>query len=522
MIHLGDTHEGQRIEIPVGHTGVFGQTGVGKTRTLKYMLKQAIKEDYRVLIIDSKLTHPEFQGIGQDIPLYLEESTDPDIFRSLIEQVRPKGKGNMERYRGGFIELCQPADAKAADNFNHIGARLEQKLRDTKIRGYTRTMYAEIQHDYKRLMGILGKYDFARRPELTIPGPIARMATRELPNVALQGLVLRSVLEEILRRGEKRLVVLIDEAPNFCHQKYYNPAKEAIQQLDAQGRSNELWGWYSGQTLSGFDKSNMKNLWYWVMGREMETNEAKAVHETQTSNKLTTQEIRKLKVREFLVATPEDTYVVTVPDVPADKTLFAEIPLPRTGQRADPVIDGPIAILDVPANDGTHAMYMTMDPNADPTLSGAPRFPEVYDPEDDETLLELEAVIRIPAKVLRGAILGELAQIANVTDITLKTDSVNVTVKEELRPEELKESTYEGKLVILIAEKIWTTKATMGQIQKMITQQWGNTWGGPQGKALRVAIEKLMLRPYMLIEGEHKHGWGPTAKGRAVTKEMVK
>ncbi|MDE1854519.1 MAG: DUF87 domain-containing protein [Thaumarchaeota archaeon] len=310
------------MEIPVHHTGVFGQTGVGKTKLLKIMISQAVQQGYRVLIFDSKVTGAEFEGIGTDVGFYIDESTDPDIFRSLLEGMRTRGRGNMERYRGGFIEICD-----GTDSFEEIGERLKAKLSDSKIRGATRAMYHEIQFDYGRLMKFLVEQKFpGTLPDLR-PLQIARVPTYRLPNLALQGLVVRSMVERYLHAGPHKLIIVVDEAPNFVNQKRFNPAKDALQELDAQGRSTEKFGWYSGQTITGFDKANMKNLWYWVMGREMEKNEAKDVFDTQTSKALSIDEIKRMKVREFIVSTPDGATVVMVPKVDEKTTERKEVAL---------------------------------------------------------------------------------------------------------------------------------------------------------------------------------------------------
>lgn len=321
MIHIGETNilkgdKLERIEIPVFHTGVFGQSGTGKTTLLKYMIGQVVKEGYRVLIFDSKLTQPEFEGIGTVVPFYLQENTDPDVYRSLIEGVRSRGRGDMEKFRAGFIELCEPDDKPKAQDYGVIERRLKAKLDDHKtIKGWTRGMYSEIYHDHLKLKGMLAGHKFSTVVPYSTQGPkIMRMPTRDLPNLNLQGLVVRSTVEALLRGAEK-LIFLVDEAPNFVNQRQYNPAKSALQQLDSQGRGRELFGWYSGQTLSGFDKANMKNLWYWIMGREMERNEVSAILETQTDKVLTRDQIKKLKVREFIVSTPDWTKLVIVPKI---------------------------------------------------------------------------------------------------------------------------------------------------------------------------------------------------------------
>jgi hypothetical protein len=326
-IHIGDAPNGDRIDIPVHHTGVFGQTGVGKTRLLKYMIGQAVEQGFHILIFDSKVTGAEFEGIGVDVGFYIDESTDPDIFRSLLEGMRTRGRGNMERYRGGFIEVCD-----GAENFGEIGRKLETKLADSKIKGYTRAMYNEIAYDYGRLMKLLKDQKFPG----TLPDirhiQVARVPTYRLPNLALQGLVVRSMVERYLHDGPHKLIIVVDEAPNFVNQKRFNPAKDALQELDAQGRSADKFGWYSGQTITGFDKANMKNLWYWVMGREMEKNEAKDVFDTQTSKALSIDEIKRMRVREFIVSTPEGARVVMVPRLGGGEGLEAPI---QTKTRTD-------------------------------------------------------------------------------------------------------------------------------------------------------------------------------------------
>ena len=328
MIHIGDAVDGERVEIPQFHSGVFGVSGTGKTKLLKYMISQVVKEGFDVLIFDSKVTGAEFEGIGEEIPFFLEApldlsmgSIDPDAFRSLVEGMRTRGRGNMERYRGGFIELCQ--DAKS---FEDIGRNIAAKLHDPKIRGYTKSMYAEIHFDYTRLMKLLGQHKFSQTVQHS-GARIHRMATWKLPNVALQGVIVRSTVDSVLR-SEDKLIILVDEAPNFVSQREYNPAKASLQDLDEQGRKNEVFGWYSGQTLTGFDKANMKNLWYWIMGREGERNEAKAVWDTQSPKLLTREQIQTLKIREFIVSTPEFTKLVTVPIV-KEEELFEKEPEPQ-------------------------------------------------------------------------------------------------------------------------------------------------------------------------------------------------
>jgi len=217
MIHIGNTAGGEKVEIPIFHTGIFGRSGSGKTFLLKYMLSQVVKQGYKVLIFDSKVVGAEFDGIGVDIPFFLEESTDPDVYKSLIEGMRTKGRGNMDRYRGAFIELCDPADGTPAKSFQEIGERLDGKMHDKAIRGNTRMMYSEIRHDHSGrngLMALLGRFKFSSK--LQLPAAICRMPTHRLPNLALQGLVVRSTLDVLLAdQSLSKVIVLIDSLSNL-------------------------------------------------------------------------------------------------------------------------------------------------------------------------------------------------------------------------------------------------------------------------------------------------------------------
>lgn len=310
MIDLGiDLTTKLDIVIPIWHTGIFGMSGVGKTKLLKYMLSQAKKDEYRVLIFDSKVTGAEFEGIGEEIPFYLKQSTDPDVLISLLESSTER-RGNYQWARGGFIKISE--DSKT---FEDVGDNLAAKLKDKNVKGRTHDMYYEIKHDWDKLMELIEKFEFEFPPKLTTDNWIFRMPTWKLPNIALQGLVVGSTVDWLMRSPWKKFILLFDEAPNFVHQKYYNPAKRTIQILDSQGRSKELFGWYSGQNITGFDKSNMKNLNYWALGRQKEKNEANDTYNTISHKIVTRDEVKTLPIRTFLIETPEDTFKIEVPFV---------------------------------------------------------------------------------------------------------------------------------------------------------------------------------------------------------------
>lgn len=562
MIHVGNTEDGRRFEIPVHHTGIFGQTGVGKTRALKYMARQAVDEGFGVLIIDSKIPHPEFNGFGIDIPLYLEESTDADVFRSLIEGMRTEGRGDMNRYRGGFIEICEPPDEPKAESFKHIGARLNKKLHDKAIKGNTRVMYAEIRRDYNKLMEMLGEHEFSKK--LEIPRPIARMETRVLPNVALQGLIVKSVIDQVLRQ-EKDLIILVDEAPNFCHQKIYNPAKRALMALDAQGRSKGIFGWYSGQTLTGFDKSNMKNLWYWVIGREMETNEAKDAHSVQTFKRLSVDEIRRLGVQEFVAVSPEATEKIRIPDV--DLQGFVEGPKAGSRDEGKRVIHEETGLAATEKGDTVSwhtyneiRSLLALEESKNNDLEKRSREVEAQlaqvkgtlehtDKELGALRANYQAVLQekneLAEQLARAQqeesaykrlkmALQDVLELAGVRgqrmsvavansdgQVEVNAEDVEVVVVENTRMEKLDESSHEGRIAILLAGGFFNEPRTVNAVATEMSRLWGIGWGSNSRAALKAALAKMSQRPYLLLASDGSDKFTATDKGRNIRKEEL-
>jgi hypothetical protein len=320
----------ERVVIPIFHTGIYARSGMGKTWLIQYMIEQAAKQGYHIIIFDSKVSGPQFEDFGTEIPLYIsqpldEKEIDPDAFQSLIEKMNTEKKVDMRRYRYGFIALC-----RNARTLQDVRINLDGKLKDTKtIKGSTRFMYEEIEHDLRKLEKMMGKYEFSddvyyQRASIT------RMATWKLPNVGLQGLVVRSVIRRLFEMAKKsnsktKVILLIDEAPNFVSQSEYNPAKPALQDVDEQGRDKEIWGWYTAQNLTGFDKKNMKNLQEWILGGQMERNEKKATYDTETDKIVSVEDVAKLKVRMFIVSTPDWSKLVKVPDLGKAGLRVAEV-----------------------------------------------------------------------------------------------------------------------------------------------------------------------------------------------------
>jgi len=83
MIRIGfEKGTGKPVEITVHHTVFSGITRSGKSETVHAYISRA--EGLRFLIFDVKRPR-DYAGIGVEVPIYVEEKTDPLMLKRLLE-----------------------------------------------------------------------------------------------------------------------------------------------------------------------------------------------------------------------------------------------------------------------------------------------------------------------------------------------------------------------------------------------------------------------------------------------------
>ena len=106
---------------------------------------------------------------------------------------------------------------------------------------------------------------------LTLKKGINVMDLQDFSN-EIQSLVIRSVLETVLKKF-KNTIVVIPEAWKFLPQKRGNPCKEVAEEFIRQGAVNGNYLWIDSQDVTGVDKTPLKQVSTWILGLQTEKNE---------------------------------------------------------------------------------------------------------------------------------------------------------------------------------------------------------------------------------------------------------
>ncbi len=120
-----------------------------------------------------------------------------------------------------------------------------------------------------------------------------------------QGLIIRSVLNEVLNK-EKNTIVIIPEAWKYLPERLNSPVKRPAEAFIRQGATNNNYLWIDSQEITGTSKTILKQVSVWCLGFQREINEIKRTLDQiplPKKSKPKPEEIATLKVGEFFVAT---------------------------------------------------------------------------------------------------------------------------------------------------------------------------------------------------------------------------
>jgi len=307
MIHIGfEKGTGKRVSISLQHTIITSITRWGKSTTLAHMT-ESLPPDYKIFCFDVKRPR-DFEGIGQEIPVYIENRTDP---RGLLELLE-----TSERYRLRFefselIKVCKQLateDERGTYDFSDILEGINRALQE-KIHPIRESKLLVLQHFLSRLISDLSKIKFS--DELRLPYRVNVMNLSEAP-MAVKQLAVYSTIKRILEKFNN-VVIMLDELPDFAPQRYGTLSKRMIIEAIRKGGASGIWLWLAGQTITGVDKEVLKQCNLWLLGRQRELREAeRTLKQIPFETGFTRSDIMKLPVGHFIVVSEEEatfTYV---------------------------------------------------------------------------------------------------------------------------------------------------------------------------------------------------------------------
>lgn len=306
---------GEPVEIDVMHSVFAGITRIGKSETVKAAVSRS--EDMRFLILDVKRPR-DYPDIGEEIPIYIEEKTEPLMLKRLLESQ------SHLALKFEFPELLKVC--KKARTYENILEEVNKGL-EAKKHPIVKDKLLVLQHLLTRLVNELKQTPITDRLELK-----GRINVMDLSNVSqeMQQLAVHSTLKTLLEK-HSNIVVIADEFHRFAPQYGSNPSKETVTTYIKEGGAKNLWLWVIDQTITGVDKDILKQCWVWVLAKQRELNEAKrTLDQIPFKTGLTDKAIMRLKVGHFIVCTEDFaklTYIwlPAVPEEMAQKVSRGEL-----------------------------------------------------------------------------------------------------------------------------------------------------------------------------------------------------
>jgi len=294
-IHLGyEVGTGEAVAIPLCHLVATGLTQAsGKTTTLWALLTR-LPDGFRALAFRTKRGELEFQGANVVAPFY-RERCDWRYVESLLEAAM---KERLKFERSWIIRAC-----KGARTLRQVYQNIRRQLESgKKLRGLDESVWTNLQAYFEEVLPQLEKNPFSDALELA-PGPNVMNLSHLSEEV--QALVISSCLEHLSAK-ESDVVVVIPEAWQFVPQQRGGPVKWAAQRVIRMGAVVRLLMWLDSQDVTGIDKSVLKSVGTWLLGRQMELNEVRRViNQLPTRERPRPEDVMTLKVGHFYAASEQ-------------------------------------------------------------------------------------------------------------------------------------------------------------------------------------------------------------------------
>jgi len=317
--------EAEPFYIPRAHVVITGMTQLSGKSTTAEAIMQRGAETTKSLVFLTKRGEKTFFD-GNRIPPYFKERFDWEYVRGLLEASM---KERLKFETPWIIKICKqahrelrvkypyPEDAKldhipTGEGLNMVRSLIKSTLDREKLREFDRNIYILLAAYMDKVLPVLAasKDKFVRKLELT-PGINVMDLTEWYVHEEVQMLVIRSCMEHILEKGNNVTVVL-PEAWKMLPQSRNTPVKLYFEKFIREGATNGNYLIIDAQDLGGVDKTPLRQVSVWIMGKMMETNEVERLIKQTLGLKVPAREIQTLPLGHFLVAAEDAVQKVYV------------------------------------------------------------------------------------------------------------------------------------------------------------------------------------------------------------------
>lgn len=300
-IKLGyELETGKRVNIDKSHLIVTGVTQLsGKTTTLEALIKRS---GMKAIVFKTKIGETGFSE-GTVIPPYFKERFDWEYVLSLLEATM---KEKLKFQRSWIIRACETATSLV-----EVKANIDETLAEKKMGSFDRSILIELQAFFNKVLPQLQYANFSKTLELRDGINIIDL---EQYSNEIQGLVIRSVLDTVLKEF-KNTIIVVPECWKFLPQTRGSPVKQSAEEFIRQGATNNNFMWVDSQDMTNVDKTPLKQISTWILGLQTEKNEVIRTLDQiplPKKQKPKPDEIMTLQVGHFIKCSPRETKRVYV------------------------------------------------------------------------------------------------------------------------------------------------------------------------------------------------------------------
>jgi len=314
MITLGfELGTGKKIEIPIRHTAVTGQTQEsGKTTTLEALISRS---GLRAVGFVTKRGEKSF-NTARVIPPYFHEPSESgetgplwQYVASILEATLKEG---LKFQRSWIMKVCDAYHGRDGHwekpkTLAQVAANVDIAME--KARGLNESVYRELREYFRIVLPQIESLPKSKSVEINPGINIMWLVDYTLE---LQALVMRSVLDWIAQREEK-VICIIPEAWQFIPQQCGSPVLYACERLIRQGAGLQNYIFLDSQDIAGCHKNILRQIVVWILGVQREIHEAKrTIDHIPLSPKPKVEDVQRLGKGQFFVCYGEQIRKVYV------------------------------------------------------------------------------------------------------------------------------------------------------------------------------------------------------------------
>lgn len=320
-IHIGfEIGTGRRIEIPLGHQVVTGQTQEsGKTTTQEALI---VRSGKRAVAFLTKRGEESFR-IARTIPPYFQQEIGWQFVASVLEATLGE---RLKEQRSEIMKVCRPSAGREGSwpmPKTLADVRTNVQIALTKAaRGWRESMLTQLDEYLLIVVPQIERLPYSNELVLT-PG----LNVMDLLDYTteVQALVIRSVLKH-LHKNEKDVVCIVPECWKFIPQKHSSPVKDAAEAYVREGGVLKNYLWLDSQDIAGFSPEVKRQIKVWILGVQREKNEVQRTldHIPGDIRKPKREDIMRLGKGQFFVSYGDELVRVYVQPAWMNSELHAQ------------------------------------------------------------------------------------------------------------------------------------------------------------------------------------------------------